>query len=314
MKFLFLMDPLETVNFHSDTSFIFMKAAHNAGHQVYYIKNEGISLLNSDILFDATLVIPTEGDFPFEIKEDVILNGTDIDAVFIRTDPPFDDAYIMNTWMLDLLPSNVLVLNNPSGVRSVNEKIVTTQFDELTPDTLVTQNQNMYNDFLAKHKKIILKPCNGYGGAGIFKVNITDSNRNVIFEISSKNGSEKVILQSYVKEAEIGDKRILLLNGEPLGALLRVHSEDDHRNNFYAGGHAEAVEITERDLEVIATIKPYLKEHGLYFTGIDMLGDYLIEINVTSPTCLQEMNSLYNKSLENDVIEFVENEIKRRNK
>ena len=181
----------------------------------------------------------------------------------------------------------------------------------MIPRTLISRHLADFKEFLAKEKNIIIKPTDGFGGAGVFKISEDAANKNVSFEMLSDRDQKEVIMQQYIPEAAIGDKRILLLNGEPLGAVLRVHGEDDHRNNFYAGGKPIAVEITPRDLEVIATLKPHLQKLGLHFVGIDMLGDYLIEVNVTSPTCLQEMNRLYDCKLQDEVIQFAESLVER---
>ena len=306
MKFLFLMDPLETVNVLKDTSFIFMHGAHERGIEVYYLPIGGITLKNAELFFNVTRVTPqkVEGQ-PFLIHEELTLAQADVSAVFIRTEPPFDSDYIMHTWMLDLLPDSIPVFNKPSGVRDVNEKVWTAQFSDLVPRTVITRNEAMFKDFLKEEGLIIAKPTDGFGGAGVFKVSQDGDNRSVIFEILSENGKKDVILQEYIPEAEKGDKRILLLNGDILGAVLRVHGKDDHRNNFFAGGTAQACDITTRDREICKKLKPYLIEKGLMFVGIDIIGDKLIEVNVTSPTCLQEMNRLYDLKLEDKVIDFV---------
>lgn len=314
MNFLFLMDPLETVKMKTDTSYIFMVGAADKGHRVFFLPSGGITLKNGGVSFSCTEVKPNSNeDFPFEIIGDVELTDDEADAVFIRTDPPFDDQYLMNTWLLDRASEKVVVINNPSAVRSVNEKIWATQFTDLIPRTIVSRHLNDFKEFLQQEGEIIIKPTDGFGGSGVFRISKDGSNKNVSFEVLSDRGKREVIMQQYIPEAAIGDKRILLLNGEPLGAVLRVHGEDDHRNNFYAGGKAVACEITKRDKEVIEALKPHLQAMGLYFVGIDMLGDYLIEVNVTSPTCLQEMNSLYNCKLHHQVIEFAEKLVERKN-
>ena len=307
MNFLFLMDPLETVKVKSDTSYIFMVGADDKGHNVFYLPSGGISLKEGKVHFKCTHVKPNGNeDFPFDVIGETILTEDEADAVFIRTDPPFDGEYLMNTWLLERAELNVKVINKPSGVRTVNEKIWATQFTDLIPRTVISRHIEDFKEFLKKEKNIIIKPTDGFGGSGVFKITEDASNKNVSFEVLSERGQKEVIMQQYIPEAVIGDKRVLLLNGDPLGAVLRVHGQDDHRNNFYAGGKPEASEITDRDKEVIATLKPHLQQLGLYFVGIDMLGDYLIEVNVTSPTCLQEMNSLYDCKLHHDVIDFAE--------
>ncbi len=319
MRFVFLMDPLETVKARTDTSYIFMLGAQRQNHEAWYCPVRKISLLDGQVLLTAQRVKVLEPDGlydldstanlinPFEVLEERTLSGDQVDAVFIRTDPPFDAAYLMNTWMLDHLPKTCTVINSPQAIRDVNEKVWCARFTDLTPRTLITSDMDAYLHFLNEEKQVIIKPCDGFGGAGIFRIEQASANAKVAFETLSERGQQEVICQAYVKEASLGDKRILLLNGEILGAVLRVSSGDDHRNNFYAGGSAVACEITDRDKEVCAQLKPYLQEQKLYFTGIDMLGDKLTEVNVTSPTCLQEMNRLYDFKLEDKVIAFVKN-------
>ena len=315
MNFLFLMDPLETVKMKSDTSYIFMVGAADKGHRTFYLPSGGITLKNGSVSFTCTEVKPVSKEaFPFEVIGDVTLDEQDVDAVFIRTDPPFDNEYLMNTWLLDRVSDKVAVINNPTAVRSVNEKIWATQFTELIPRTVISRHLKDFKEFLDQEGEIIIKPTDGFGGSGVFRISKEGSNKNVSFEVLSDRGKQEVIMQQYIPEAAIGDKRILLLNGEPLGAVLRVHGADDHRNNFYAGGKPVACEITKRDKEVIEALKPHLQAMGLYFVGIDMLGDYLIEVNVTSPTCLQEMNFLYDCKLHHKVIEFAEKLVESKNK
>jgi len=311
MKFLFLMDPLETIKMEKDTTFIFMLESHRRGHDVYYLPKDGISLIEGKLFFNVVKVKPQSVlHEPFIIEETDTLSYKDIHAVFIRPDPPFDGQYLMNTWLLDHLPKNVAVINSAAGIRTVNEKVWAAQFTDLTPPTIVSSNQGDLTDFIAKHKNVIAKPSNGYGGKSVFHIDSKHTNTNVILETLSHTYSEAIILQKYIPEAKNGDKRILLLNGEFLGAVLRVHGEGEHRNNFYAGGKAKPTIVTKRDQQIVNALKPHLKQLGLYFVGIDILGDYLIEVNVTSPTCLQEMNALYKKNLEEKVIDFVEKLIK----
>lgn len=313
MNFLFLMDPLETVTMKTDTSFIFMVGAAEKGHRTFYLPSGGLSLKENSVFFRCTEVkVTTNESFPFDIIADVELNEHDVDAVFVRTNPPFDSEYLMNTWLLDRVSSKTVVINRPAAIRTVNEKIWATQFTGLVPRTMVSRHLQDFKEFLAKEGEVIIKPTDGFGGSGVFKISKDNVNKNVSFEVLSHRGKKEVIMQQYIPEAAAGDKRILLLNGVVLGAVLRVHGDDDHRNNFYAGGQAVACDITDRDKEVIAALKPHLQAMGLYFVGIDMLGDYLIEVNVTSPTCLQEMNHIYRCKLHHQVIEFVENLTKSR--
>jgi glutathione synthase len=301
------MDPLESIKFDSDTTFMLMLGAHRRGHHVYYVAKDGIRVLNGQVTFHAIKVIPQHiMHQPFIEEHAILLHQKDVHAVFIRPDPPFNEQYLINTWLLDLLPNHVAVINKASGIRHVNEKIWCSRFHELVPPTLISSNAKDLKQFIESHKTVIAKPTNGFGGQRVFKINHQDTNANVILETLTDRFNTPIILQRYIEDSKNGDKRILLLNGEFLGAVLRVHGEGDHRNNFYAGGTPVATTLNDRDKHIINCLKPYLRELGLYFVGIDILGDYLIEVNVTSPTCLQEMNNLYNMNLENNVINFVE--------
>ncbi|MFT7538688.1 MAG: glutathione synthase [Lysobacterales bacterium] len=313
MKFVFLMDPLSSVVMEKDTSFIFMHGAYRQGHEIYYCAKDGITHLNGALSFSVTGVIPQQNENnPFIIQEKQTLSTDDVDAIFVRTDPPFDYDYLMKTWLLDLVKDKIFIMNDPNGIRTVNEKIWSLQFTDLIPPTAVTRNKKEFDSFLAKYKHIVGKPTDGFGGQSIFQITYSDVNRNTIFETLTLNGDRDAIFQEYVPEAKIGDKRILLLNGEPLGAVLRVHGGEDHRNNFFAGGSAVTTDITKRELYIIDVLAPHLRTLGLYFVGIDIMGDYLIEVNVTSPTCLQEMNRLSEAQLENQVISFVEKAVESK--
>lgn len=306
-KFLFIMDPLETVIFDHDTTFMLMVGAHNRGHETYFVPKDGISLINGKVYFHTIKVTPQLMPHqPFIEGPAARLSEDQVDAVFIRPDPPFDEQYIMNTWLLDHLAEHIPVLNKPSGIRTVNEKIWAAQFKDITPPTIISSNKADLLQFIKEHKSIIAKPSHAFGGQSVFHIESGHTNTNVILETLSKFYTETIILQKYIPEAKNGDKRILLLNGEPLGAMLRLHGDDDHRNNIFAGGSAKPAVITKRDLEIISQLRPHLQRLGLYFVGIDILGDYLIEVNVTSPTCLQEINRFNNVRLEDKVIEFAE--------
>ncbi len=290
-----------------DTSFAFMLASYKRGHKVYYLSNDGITRKNGKTYFHVLPVKPQRSKIPFvPLGDDIQLSEDKVDALFIRTDPPFNEQYLLNTWLLDLLPASLTVINDPRAVRSVNEKIWASQFTSLVPKTIVSSQKHELLKFIHEEKDVVAKPTDGHGGKGVFHIKKGDLNTNVILETLTSNGKRHAILQKYIPQAKLGDKRILLLNGEPLGAVLRVHRKDDHRNNFFAGGHAQKASITKRDREIIETLKPHLIESGLYFVGIDIIGSYLVEVNVTSPTCLQEINKFEHLHLEDKVVDFVE--------
>lgn len=306
MNFVFLVDKYERWNINKDTSFCFMLGASRRGHTVYVLNEGGMTRKNGRILMCVNRVNPQMNPAsPFGDIQKVILTEDQIDAVFIRTDPPFDETYLMQTWMLDLLPKHVPVLNEPSGLRDCNEKIWATQFSELIPPTLVSQQQSEILQFIDENKLVVAKPVNGFGGQGIVRLSNTNYVEESLIKLT-RRWSQEIIVQKYIPEAEVGDKRILLLNGEPLGAVLRVHSATDFRNNFMSGGTAQPTEITLHELDMCEKLKPHLQEKGLYFVGIDVIGPYLTEINVTSPTCVQEINKLNNVQLEDQVMEFTE--------
>ncbi|MCK5012529.1 MAG: glutathione synthase [Candidatus Omnitrophica bacterium] len=307
MNYLFLMDPLSSVIAKKDTSLALMVGTHRKGHNVYFLPSGGIVLKEGKPQFHVLKVTPQyNAKRPFVEDFLTLLDENDVDVLFIRSDPPFNEEYLRNTWLLDLLPKHIPVINNPAGIRTVNEKIWASQFTSITPKTLIGSNRNDLLAFLSEEKDIIAKPTDSYGGQSVFHIKTDGQNTNVILETLTQNWRRDTILQKYIPAAQDGDKRILLLDGEPLGAVLRHHSEDDHRNNFFSGGKPLATDINKRDREIIDVLKPELKKLGLYFVGIDIIGDYLIEVNVTSPTCLQEMNRLYDRQLEDDVIRFSE--------
>ena len=304
---IFLMDPLERVHRHKDTTYVFMIEADRRGHEVYYLPLAGLSLEEGRLWFSVERVRPTpEGPAPAERLGVERLSAEEADVLFIRTDPPFDANYLTHTWLLDHAPRGLLVVNDPAGIRTVNEKIWALQFREWVPPSLVTRSVQEAEAFLVRHGKVVAKPTDGFGGKGIFVLERGGSNVRVAFETLTGDGQTYMLVQAYVAEASVGDKRILLLDGEPLGALLRVHGEDDHRNNFFAGGRPEAAAITDGDMRIIEALRPHLRALGLFFVGIDIIGDRLIEVNVTSPTCMQEMNRLYGGQLERSVLDAIE--------
>ena len=307
MKFLFLMDPLETVIFEKDTTLMMMLGAHARGHEVYFLPEDGISLVEGKVYFHVTKVIPQAiAHMPFKEEHAARLSQDDIHAVFIRPDPPVDEQYLMNTWILDHLPRHIAVINNPSGIRTVNEKVWVSQFKNITPPTIISANKGDLMDFMAKHKNIIAKPTNAFGGQSVFHIRKGNTNTKVILETLTERYNQAIVVQKFTPESKNGDKRILLLDGKILGVMLRMHEKGEHRNNLFAGGKPMPAVINARDKKIVAVLKPHLQKLGLYLVGIDILGDYLIEVNVTSPTCLQEMNRLYNVKLEEKVIDFVE--------
>lgn len=295
MKICFIMDPIERVNIDADTSFALMLGAQQRGHQVAFMKMEDLSARGATALgrFVDVKVKRAYGDH-YELGEWRTGPLSEFDAIFMRKDPPFDVDYLHACHILDLAErQGVLVVNKPTGLRIANEKLYALNFEDVLPDTLVTRDVATIREFLADAGgKCILKPVDGHGGAGIFMLEEGDRNLNAILEVSTREGAERVICQRYVPEAREGDKRIIMLDGEPLGAILRVPREDDNRGNIHVGGSVVKTTLTDRDRQICESVGPRLSEDGLWFVGLDVIGGHLTEVNVTSPTGIQEMSRL----------------------
>ncbi|WP_264797903.1 glutathione synthase, partial [Acidocella aminolytica] len=237
--------------------------------------------------------------------EDVIDLGS-MDVVLMRQDPPFDMAYITATHLLEHIHPKTLVVNNPVSVRNAPEKLLVMHFPHLMPPTLVSWDRQAIRDFRARHKDIIVKPLFGNGGIGVFRIKPDDENLGSLLDMFFAASREPLMVQRYEPAVRKGDKRIILIDGEPLGAINRVPAEGDSRSNMHAGGQAEPTKLTAREQEICAAIGPTLKEQGLLFTGIDVIGDYLTEINVTSPTGLQQISRFDNLNLAAAIMEKIE--------
>ena len=295
MKFGFIMDPIENVNIDADTTFAFMLAAKEAGHEVYYLEMQDLSARGAQAfgIWQSCDVRREKGNH-YTLSEPEFGSLDTFDVLFMRKDPPFDIAYLHACHLLELAEERgVLVVNKPSGLRAANEKLYALHFEEVIPDTIVTRSATAIKAFLEEvGGKCILKPVDGHGGDGIFMLDAKDRNLNAIIEVSTHTGKERVICQRYLPAARAGDKRVILLAGTPLGGILRVPREDDNRGNIHVGGTVVKAELTERDLAICEAVGPKLVEDGLWFVGLDIIGDHLTEVNVTSPTGIQEMSRL----------------------
>lgn len=313
-RFLFIMDPIEGILPEKDTTFVFMLESLRRSHAVYYC---GVGDLFIDRCQPRTRCRRTEvmrGTPHHRLFEERIEALTWFDAVFMRKDPPFDLAYLSATHILSLVdPASTLVLNHPRGLRDANEKLYALHFPEIIPPSLVSADMEALKAFLDElGGEMIIKPLDGCGGAGVFHVRRDDRNLNSILEMSTANGSRLIMAQRYLPEIRGGDKRLILLDGEPLGAVLRVPREDEHRGNIHVGGTCVKASVTERDCAIAAALAPHLRRDGLYFVGLDVIGEWLTEVNVTSPTGIQEINALDGVRLESNVIDFVERRLPRR--
>jgi len=307
LKMGFLMAPLDSILPDRDTTFVFMLEAERRGHEVFHFTTSDMYARNGE-LFAALRPARVMRDTPhYRLGEPFEADLKSLDAVFFRSDPPVTMDYLYQTYLLDLITGDVFVTNNPSGVRDANEKLFALNFPELMPEHLVTGEMGRIKRFIKDvGGGVVVKPLDRMGGEGVFVIENGDMNTNALLEVSTGHGTRKVIAQRYVPEVRRGDKRILLLDGEFLGATARIPQDDEHRANIHAGADTIRCELTGRDREIIGKVGPKLREMGLHFVGLDVLGDWLTEVNVTSPTGIQEINRLYGVNLEAEVIDFVE--------
>jgi glutathione synthase len=284
------MDPVEGINIETDTTFMMMMEAQSRGHSLWVYTPDKLSLEDGKVLGRGrTLTLrATKGDHhtlgAYESRD---MSGFDV--VLMRQDPPFDMAYITASHFLERIHPKTLVVNNPVEVRNAPEKLFVTTFKGVQPPTLITRDVEAIEDFRARYPDMILKPLNGNGGSGVVRLKADDPNLDALLELHAMIGRDQVVVQKFIPAVSAGDKRIILIDGEPVGAINRIPAKDQVRSNLARGGRAEAVELTARDKELCAIIGPELKARGLLFVGIDVIGDYLTEINVTSPTGAQQL-------------------------
>lgn len=311
-KFVFVMDPLERVLPDKDTTFVFMLEALHRGHQIYFVALHDLFATGNRAFAKARRceVMRAVPHYRFlDDGHDYALE--EFDAVFMRKDPPADAAYLFATMLLSLADiRRTFILNRPSGLREANEKLYALNFPGAIPPTLVTQDLVRLKTFMAQQDgQIIVKPLDGHGGESVFLASADDRNLNAILEAVTRFESRPIMAQRYLPEVREGDKRLIVLDGEPLGCTLRVPRDDENRGNIHVGGNCVKAEITARDREICDMMRPRLKRDGLYFVGLDIIGDYLTEVNVTSPTGVQEIDNLNGVNLEARVIDFAEAQV-----
>jgi|SRR5579872_3838962 len=284
------MDPIERVNIETDTTFLLMLEAQTRGHGLFIYAPDRLALEDGKVLARgrAANLRAVKGDH-HSLGETEVRDVSEFDVVLMRQDPPFDMAYLTATYFLEKLHPATLVVNNPAEVRNAPEKLFVTGFPGLQPPTLITSDPEALHDFHHRHGDMVLKPLYGGAGSGVVRLKADDPNLDALLELHAMIGREPVIAQKFVPAVSIGDKRILLVDGEPVGAINRVPAKGQVRSNLARGGRAEPVELTARDREICDAIALELKDRGLLFVGIDVIGDYLTEINVTSPTGAQQL-------------------------
>ena len=285
------MDPIDDIDIDGDSTFALALEAQARGHGLYHYLPEDLSLRDGRAVAKARpLLVRREDGNHFSFGDAETLDLAGVDVVLMRQDPPFDLAYITATHILEHIHPQTLVVNDPVSVRNAPEKLFVTHFEGVMPPTLISSSLEEIAAFRAKHKDIIVKPLYGNGGAGVFHIKPDDENLNSLLEMFDGIHREPVIIQRYLPEVRQGDKRIILVDGEPVGAINRVPAEGEARSNMHVGGRAEKIGLTTREKDICAAIGPALREQGLIFVGIDVIGDYLTEINVTSPTGIQEID------------------------
>jgi glutathione synthase len=315
LKVGIVMDPIENIKPYKDSSFAMLLEAQRRGHELVYMQPEDLYLKNGQAWSIASdLKVwdrpKTEQYFGFGGSHEIQLNTLDI--ILIRQDPPFTNDYLYSTHMLELAEAEgVLVVNKPQSLRDANEKLFASWFPQCIPPTVVTANADKLRAFISDHQDTILKPLDAMGGASIFRVKHDDPNISVIIETMTDHGKHHIMAQTYLPEIKAGDKRILLINGEPLDyTLARIPAEGETRGNIAAGGTGVGMPITDRERWLCEQIKPTLKAKGLYFVGLDVIGDYITEINVTSPTCIRELDTQFNLNIAGTLFDSLEAQLK----
>lgn len=292
------MDPIDSIKIITDTSFALGLEAQKRGFQLFYYLPGDLTYNNGEILATGYFIhFNDDATCHYKLQKAARLNLAEAKYVLIRQDPPFDMAYITTTYLLELLPKTTLVLNNPLGVRNAPEKLMVTHFKDLTPPTLLTKDLQLIEAFIDQHHTVIIKPLYDFGGNGIFKITKNDANLGSLIELYQRLYTEPFMVQRYIPEITEGDKRIIIIGGEPVGVFKRIPPRYQARSNVRIGGTPEPCVLSPRDLEICQTIKPKLLEMGIHLAGIDVIGDYITEINVTSPTGMRMMNRMYDLDL-----------------
>lgn len=305
---VFLMDPVERIDIEADTTFVLMLEAQSRGHRVWWAEPRSLYLEGKDAWVRAQRIelrrAQGEHVLSFETK-DQPLNG--MGAVFLRKDPPFDTEYLLATQILDMVDRNrVVLVNDPQGVRDFNEKLAALRWSEFMPPSLVAADPERLRRFVQEHGPVVVKPLLNAGGEGIIRLEREDKNTRSVIDLLTGFGRRYIEAQKFIEAVQHGDKRLLMVDGEPRGAINRIPGPDDVRANMHVGGRAEAAEVTDRDRSLAAAMGAELKNRGLLLVGLDVIGGFLTEVNVTSPTGLQELARFQGIHLEKNVLDAVE--------
>lgn len=307
LKVAFQMDPITDVDINADSSFRIALEAQLRGHELFYYSPDKLAFDEGHVTARGhKMTLRREVGNHVTLGDEETIDLADWDVVWLRQDPPFDMGYITSTHLLDKLAGETLVVNDPFWVRNYPEKLLVLDFQDLTPPTTIARDIETIKAFKAKHKDIILKPLYGNGGAGVFRLDESDRNLTSLHELFTGFSREPLIVQKFLPDVSNGDKRVILIDGVPVGAINRVPAAGETRSNMHVGGRPEKIGLSDRDLEICAAIGPLLKEKGQIFVGIDVIGDYLTEINVTSPTGIQELERFDGTNVAEKIWEAIE--------
>lgn len=302
------MDPVSTVIVDEDTTFALMEAAGARGHACFFAEHTDVSLQQGRLSVRARSAETSRLEAPpITLGEPTSIDGAEFDMVFVRKDPPFDEDYLWLTLLLEHLPDSTQVINRPQGLRDANEKLYACKFAQWMPKTLVAAERGVIGAFVKEvGGRAVIKPVGGHGGSGVFALSESDANFNALIETVTLSGKRLAMVQAFIPEVSAGDKRILLMDGEPLGAIMRVPQGGDLRSNIHVGGRVEQTAITEQEQALVAQMRDVLKRDGLRFVGLDVIGGKLTEVNVTSPTGIQQASRFLGEDLAARVIEAIE--------
>ena len=308
-----LMDPIEKIKIYKDSSFAMLLEAKKRGYELKYLLQESLYISGSRACARAQSLDVFDDDRRwFQLEAPHPINLGDMSIILSRKDPPFDTQYLHDTHILDLAEAQgALVVNRPQSVRDANEKLFALHFPQCCPKSLVARDAKLLKEFVLEHRQAVAKSLDGMGGSAIFRVSDVDPNLNVIFETLTREGSELALVQQYLPEIKNGDKRILLIDGEPIPyALARVPQGDEFRGNLARGGVGVPQPLTDRDRWIAAQVGPELRRRGLFFVGIDVIGDYLTEVNVTSPTCIRELDRAFGINIAGTLFDALEKRLR----
>ena len=305
------MDPLNKLHYESDSTLVLATEAQNRGHKIFIYEPKDLILKDGQLFANAILLkIIKKKKYFFKKGKKKIINLSSINILLVRQDPPFNINYITTTYLLEHLHPKTLIINNPKSIRDAPEKLHVTYFKNLTPPTLISQDKIEIKKFIKKHKSLIVKPLYEKGGKGIFKITSNEKNLDEKIKNTLKKEKLPIVVQKYIPQVKEGDKRIILLDGNPVGIMKRMPTKNEVRANLSRGGTAEKTTFTKRDKFICKKLKPWLKKEGIFFAGIDIIGNYLTEINITSPTGIVEINNLENIKLEEKFWGLIEKKLK----